>query len=186
MVRAVSGKATSGRGVVAMPLGVLREEELEFLDQAIEISAKARMEDGLTPFGAVVTQGGLVVGVGRSSVMLLRDATAHAEVMALRDAGRRLDNHCVERGVMYSSSEPCPLCLAACYWAGIERLVYAAGSDDAERAGFEDKEFYRQLALPNEQRTRLVEVQAPADRQSRIAAAAVLEAWSSSRGRSSD
>jgi tRNA(Arg) A34 adenosine deaminase TadA len=81
--------------------------------------------------------------------------------------------------------QPCPLCLAACYWAGIERLVYAATSDDAERAGFEDKEFYRQLAPPNEQRTRLVEVRAAADRQSRIEAVAVLEAWRSRQGRSS-
>src|SRR5258708_28590144 len=109
-----------------MALGVLREEEIAFLDQAIAIAAQARLEDGLTPFGAVVTVDGTVVGVGRSSVVLLRDATAHAEVKALREAGRRLDNHLVERGTMYSSSEPCPLCLAACYWAGIERLVYAA------------------------------------------------------------
>ncbi len=161
-----------------MPFGVLREEDLEFLDQAIAISAQARMEDGFTPFGAVVTVGGLVVGVGRSSVIRLRDATAHAEVMALRAAGLLLGNHLVEGGVMYSSSEPCPLCLAACYWAGIERLVYAASSEDAERAGFEDKEFYRQLALPNERRTRLVEVQAAAGLESRTAAVAVLEAWS--------
>jgi tRNA(Arg) A34 adenosine deaminase TadA len=164
-----------------MPLDVLREEELEFLDQAIAISAQARIEDGYTPFGAVVTVGGLAVGVGRSSVVRLRDATAHAEVMALRDAGQRLDNHLVERGVMYSSSEPCPLCLAACYWAGIERLVYAAGRDDTERAGFEDKEFYRQLSLPNERRTRLVEVQAAEGLESRVAAVAVLEAWTARR-----
>ena len=165
-----------------MAHGVLREEEIAFLDQAIAIAAQARLEDGLTPFGAVVTVDGTVVGVGRSSVVLLRDATAHAEVMALREAGRRLDNHLVERGTMYSSSEPCPLCLAACYWAGIERLVYAADIDDAERAGFEDKEFYRQLALPNGQRTRLVEVQAAENCESRAAAVSVLEAWGS-RGR---
>src|SRR6266568_4612770 len=91
------------RGVVVMPFGVLREEDLEFLDQAIAISAQARMEDGFTPFGAVVTVGGLVVGVGRSSVIRLRDATAHAEVMALRAAGLLLGNHLVEGGVMYSS-----------------------------------------------------------------------------------
>ncbi len=123
-----------------MPLDVLREEEFEFLDQAIAISAQARIEDGYTPFGAVVAVGGLVVGVGRSSVVRLRDATAHAEVMALRDAGQH-----------------------------------------TERAGFEDKEFYRQLALPNEHRTRLVEVQASEGLESRIAAVAVLEAWSSRR-----
>jgi guanine deaminase len=166
---------------MAMPLGSLRDEELRFLDQAIEISARARIEDGYTPFGAVVVVDERVVGVGCSSVVRLRDATAHAEVMALREAGRRLDNHLVERGVMYASSEPCPLCLAACYWAGIERLVYAAGSDDSERAGFEDKEFYRQLALPNEQRTRLVEVRAAEGSPSRVAAVAVLEAWSARR-----
>jgi tRNA(Arg) A34 adenosine deaminase TadA len=162
-----------------MPLGEELSEDAEFLRQAIAISAEARYEDGYTPFGAVVAVGGRVVGVGRSSVILLRDATAHAEVMALREAGKTVDCHIIEGGVMYASSEPCPLCLAACYWAGIERLVYAATSADAAEAGFEDRMFYEQLALPNERRTQLVEVRA--NGAARIEARSVLEAWTAAR-----
>jgi tRNA(Arg) A34 adenosine deaminase TadA len=70
------------------------------------------------------------VATGTSSVVELRDPTAHAEVMALRAAGTKLGRHLMEDAVMYSSSEPCPMCLTACYWARVPRLVYAATSHD--------------------------------------------------------
>ncbi|MEW1757862.1 nucleoside deaminase [Streptomyces cyaneofuscatus] len=92
-------------------------------------------------------------GEGESSVVERWDPTAHAEVMALREAGTKLKRHLFEDGVMYASSEPCPMCLAACLWARIPRLIYGASSLDVARSGFEDVQFYRELAQPTERRT---------------------------------
>jgi tRNA(Arg) A34 adenosine deaminase TadA len=95
--------------------------------------------------------------------------------MALRDAGRRLADHRIENGVVYASAEPCPLCLAACYWAGITRLVYAATVADSAEFGFEDEAFYRELARENSQRTLLDEVHV--DGEHRVRAVAALADW---------
>jgi guanine deaminase len=124
-----------------------------FLRRAIEISRRALEDEGKTPFGAIVVIGGEVVSEGTSSVIELRDPTAHAEVMALRNAGANLGRHLFEDGTMYSSSEPCPMCLVACYWARIPRLVFGATSHDVARYGFEDLQLYRELTYPNESRS---------------------------------
>ncbi|MFJ8582816.1 nucleoside deaminase [Micromonospora sp. NPDC093277] len=108
-----------------------------FLARAIEISRRALEDEGKTPFGAIVVISGQVVGEGTSSVVELRDPTAHAEVMALRDAGSKLGRHLFEDAVMYASSEPCPMCLMACYWARIPRLIFRASSHDVATYGFE-------------------------------------------------
>ncbi|MET9554976.1 nucleoside deaminase [Streptomyces sp. NPDC006645] len=149
----------------------------QFLEQAIAVSRHALDDEGKTPFGAVVVVDGEVVGIGTSSVMELHDPTAHAEMMALRAAGRTLRHHIMENGVMYSSSEPCPMCLVACYWARIPRLVYAATSHDVAVNGFEDLQFYRQLSKPNKERTLLAEVSV--EGKLRESAAGALAEWSS-------
>jgi guanine deaminase len=146
----------------------------EFLGRAIEISRRSLRDEGKTPFGAVVVVGGEVVGEGTSSVVELSDPTAHAEVMALRHAGARLGRHLIEDGVMFASSEPCPMCLAACYWARIPRLVFGATSYDVAAGGFEDLQFYRELAYPREQRSLREE---PAGPQFQEQAVSVLLAW---------
>ncbi|MHA5053359.1 nucleoside deaminase [Streptomyces sp. SD15] len=128
-----------------------------FLTQAIDLSRHALEDEGKTPFGALIVIEGEVIATGTSSVVELRDPTAHAEVMALRNAGTKLGRHLMEDAVMYASSEPCPMCLVACYWARVPRLVYAATSHDVAVNGFEDLQFYRQLALPNAERTLLTE-----------------------------
>src|SRR6202042_3108068 len=89
---------------------------------------------------------------GTSSVVELHDPTAHAEVMALRNAGSALGRHLFDDGVMYASSEPCPMCLCACYWARLPRLVFAATSYDVATFGFEDLQLYRELALQRDRR----------------------------------
>lgn len=147
----------------------------EFLQRAIEISRRALEDQGKTPFGAIVVVGGEIVGEGASSVVELSDPTAHAEVMALRHAGARLRRHLFEDGVMYASSEPCPMCLTACYWARIPRLVFAATSYDVAANGFEDLQLYRELARQRDQRA-LREEEA-ASPQLREEAASVLKAW---------
>ncbi|MFF8020839.1 nucleoside deaminase [Streptomyces sp. NPDC007896] len=141
----------------------------------MELSRHALEDEGKTPFGALVVIDGKIIATGTSSVVELRDPTAHAEVMALRAAGAELGRHLMEDAVMYASSQPCPMCLVACYWARIPRLVYAANSHDVAVNGFEDLQFYRQLALPNAGRTLLTET--AADGKAREIAAAALASW---------
>jgi len=124
----------------------LTEADEAFLSRAIEISRNALEDEGKTPFGALVVVADEIVGEGTSSVVELRDPTAHAEVMALRRAGSFLGRHLMADAVMYASSEPCPMCLVACYWARIPRLVYGASSHDVGTYGFEDLLLYRELA----------------------------------------
>lgn len=130
----------------------LSDSDHRFLQQAIDISRHALEDQGKTPFGAIVVVGDEVVGEGTSSVVELSDPTAHAEVMALRHAGATLQRHLLEDGIMYASSEPCPMCLAACYWARLPRIVFGATSNDVAEMGFEDLQFYRELSLPAENR----------------------------------
>lgn len=150
------------------------DTDRHFLRRAIEISRHALEDEGKTPFGAIVVVDGDVVGEGTSSVVELRDPTAHAEVMALRHAGARLQRHLFEDGVMYASSQPCPMCLVACYWARLPRLVFAATSDDVAAMGFEDLWFYQDLTRPTERRFLREDA---ADDRLREQAADMLRAW---------
>jgi guanine deaminase len=154
--------------------GKLDDADRRYLQRAIEISRRALEDDGKTPFGALVVIADTVAGEGTSQVVELRDPTAHAEVMALRAAGASLGRHIFDDGVMYASSEPCPMCLTACYWARIPRVVYAATSHDVATFGFEDLQFYRELARPNHER--LIREDA-ADDDLRQAAASGLRTW---------
>ena len=153
------------------------------LQRAIELSRRALpdnskkrsvADNSKMPFGAVLVVDGRIAGESTNRVAELNDPTAHAEVMALRAAGESLGTHLFEAGVLYSSSEPCPMCLAACYWAGLARVVFGATSGDVAAAGIEDAEFYRELALPRDQRS-LREDAAAGDL--RLEAASVLLAW---------
>ena len=152
----------------------LDETDRRYLERAIEISRRALDDEGKTPFGALVVVDDKVVGEGTSQVVELRDPTAHAEVMALRAAASALGRHIIEDGVLYSSSEPCPMCLIACYWARIPRVVYGATSHDVATYGFEDLQFYRELTHPQAERS-VKEVSA--DGELREAAVAGLRAW---------
>ncbi len=154
--------------------GKLDEADRRYLQRAIDISRRALEDEGKTPFGAIVVVAGQIVGEGTSQVVELRDPTAHAEVMALRAAGTALGRHLFTDGAMYASSEPCPMCLIACYWARLPRVVFGATSYDVATYGFEDLQFYRELAHPAQQRS----VQEDsADDDLRANAAAVLRAW---------
>ncbi|MET8041248.1 nucleoside deaminase [Micromonospora sp. NPDC005215] len=146
----------------------------EFLQRAIEISRRALEDEGKTPFGSIVVLAGEIVGEGTSSVVELRDPTAHAEVMALRDAGSRKGTHLFTGGTMYASSEPCPMCLVACYWARLDRVVFGATSHDVATYGFEDLQLYRELTYPAPKRA-LREDAVPG--QVREQAVSVLRSW---------
>jgi guanine deaminase len=110
----------------------------DHLRQAIQLAAEHCVDGRNGPFGAVVVKNGEVVGRGWNRVVELSDPTAHAEVLAIRDACRRLRTHDLKDCVLYSSCEPCPMCLSAIYWARIPRVVFAASSEEAAAAGFDD------------------------------------------------
>jgi len=100
------------------------------------------------PFGAVVVRDGKIIAAAGNRVTSTNDPTAHAEVVAIREACKALDTFDLTGCEIYASCEPCPMCLGAIMWARIEKLYYAADRNDASRAGFDDELFYKELALP--------------------------------------
>ena len=123
-----------------------------FLREAIQLSLGPMRAGCGGPFGAVVVRGDTVVGRGWNQVTSTNDPTAHAEVVAIRDACHRLGTFRLDECELYSSCEPCPMCLSAVYWARLRRLIYAAGRHDAAQAGFDDALLYREIPLPPESR----------------------------------
>ena len=104
------------------------------------------------PFGAVIVKDGKVVAEGSNTVTVDNDPTAHAEVNAIRRACAVLGTFDLSGCELYTSCEPCPMCLAACYWAHISRVYYAAGRDDAAAADFDDDMIYVEVAKPLDER----------------------------------
>lgn len=129
-----------------------------FLREAIRLSMEKMLAGEGGPFGAVVVREGRIVGTGWNRVPSGNDPTAHAEIVAIRDACRRLGTFSLSGSTIYVNCEPCPMCLGAIYWARLDALYYAATRDDAAAIGFDDELIYRELALPPEQR-RLAVVQ---------------------------
>lgn len=128
-----------------------------FMRQAIALS-RIHMNAGAGgPFGAVIVADGKVVGEGWNKVTSTNDPTAHAEVTAIRDACKRLARFDLRGTVLYTSCEPCPMCLAATYWARIDKVYYANEQADAAAINFDDAFLYRQLALPRERRSLVCE-----------------------------
>ncbi len=115
-----------------------------WLRAAIAVAREHMKTGRCGPFGAVVTKSDRIVGVGWNRVVAAGDPTAHAEIVALRDAARRLGTFRLAGCVLYSSCEPCPMCLGAAYWARVERVVYGADRFDAAAAGFDDAEIYKE------------------------------------------
>lgn len=116
-------------------------DDERWLTEAVAL-ATANVADGGGPFGAVVVRDGVVIGTGQNRVTRDNDPTAHAEVQAIRAACRAIGDFSLAGATIYTSCEPCPLCLAACLWSRADRVVYAADRDDATRAGFDDSVFY--------------------------------------------
>jgi tRNA(Arg) A34 adenosine deaminase TadA len=131
--------------------GPRRLNDADFMRRAIALS-RAMEQPGSGPFGAVIVKDGRIVGEGCNRVVASKDPTAHAEIVAIRAACALLDDFSLRGGAIYSSCEPCPMCLAAIYWARIERVYYGNDRGDAARIGFDDDAIYREIALPLEAR----------------------------------
>ena len=126
--------------------------DAEFMKRAIELSRTNMLSDAGGPFGAVIVKDGKIVGEGWNKVTSTNDPTAHAEVEAIRDACKNLGTFELRGCVLYTSCEPCPMCLGAIYWARPDRVVYAGTREDAAAAGFDDQLIYDELPLPPGQR----------------------------------
>lgn len=124
-----------------------------FLRHAVGLARRNMLAGAGGPFGAVVVKDGVIVGEGWNQVTSTNDPTAHAEVQAIRDAGRRLGTFNLAGAVLYASCEPCPMCLAATYWSRVDRLVYGASAQDAAAAGFDDAFLHDQLRMPPGERS---------------------------------
>jgi tRNA(Arg) A34 adenosine deaminase TadA len=143
----------------------------EFMREAIRQAIAGVAGDLGGPFGAVVVQQGQIVGRGCNCVTSTNDPTAHAEVMAIRNACRQLGVFHLTGCELYTSCEPCPMCLAAIYWAHIDRYFFGCTAEEAAAAGFADDFIHREFALPPDQRS------IPAVRLLPAESAATFRAW---------
>jgi tRNA(Arg) A34 adenosine deaminase TadA len=123
-----------------------------YMRLAIRLAQKSVDENLGGPFGCVIVKDGRIIGEGYNQVTTTNDPTAHAEVVAIRDACKNLNSFVLEGCTVYTSCEPCPMCLGAIYWARPAGVFMAANRDDAAAAGFDDEMFYSEFFKPNEQR----------------------------------
>jgi len=123
-----------------------------FMARAIQLSLENVRSGRGGPFGAVVVNNGNIIGEGTNQVTSINDPTAHAEVLAIREACKRLGVFSLADCDIYASCEPCPMCLGAIYWAHLGRIYFANAAEDASKIGFDDSLIYREIAQPQSQR----------------------------------
>jgi guanine deaminase len=123
-----------------------------WMQRAIDLSIQ-NVDRGGGPFGAVIVKDGQLIAEGYNQVTLLNDPTMHAEVSAIREACKKLNTFDLSGCVIYTSCEPCPMCLGAIYWARISEMYFANTKHDADSIGFSDEFIYKELAKPYSQRS---------------------------------
>lgn len=149
----------------------MHQQDTLFLREAIRV-AKEGIDTGQGgPFGAVIVKDGQIVGRGCNQVTSTNDPTAHAEVVAIRDACQNLQTFQLTGCTVYTSCEPCPMCLGAIYWARPDRVVFGCRHSDAAQAGFDDQFIYEELEKPLDTR------RIPMQQHLRDEAWTVFEAW---------
>ncbi|MDJ0807331.1 MAG: nucleoside deaminase [Gammaproteobacteria bacterium] len=124
------------------------DKDDRFMLEALRLARQGVEQRHGGPFGAVVVVDDEILGRGWNQVVARNDPTAHAEILAIRDACARLGQFHLERASLYSTCEPCPMCLAATHWARIGTLVFAADAEDAARLGFHDKAIMQKMHKP--------------------------------------
>lgn len=124
----------------------------EFMMRAIELARSNIKNLNGGPFGAVIVKDGKIIGEGSNHVLANNDPTAHAEIVAIREACKNLSSFQLNGCEIYSSCEPCPMCLGAIYWARPAKLYFAAGREDASGADFDDSLIYKEVCLPIQER----------------------------------
>lgn len=124
----------------------------QFMQLAIDLALENVRTNRGGPFGAVITKDNKVIAIGVNSVSATNDPTAHAEMVAIRNACLELNSFQLEGCTIYSSCEPCPMCLGAIYWARPEKLFFAGSKHDAAAVGFDDAFIYQEILLPYAER----------------------------------
>ena len=147
------------------------DPKTKFMRRAIELSAERMREGAGGPFGAVVVKDGKVIAEGWNRVTSSNDPTAHAEVTAIRDACKALGTFSLAGCEIFTSCEPCPMCLSAIYWARLDRIYFANSRQDAAAIGFDDEFLYQEVPKPVEARS------IPTVRLALPEAAAVFAEW---------
>ena len=142
----------------------------ELMREAIRLSIE-NVANGGGPFGAVIARDGEIIATGVNRVTANNDPTAHAEVSAIRSASQRLDTFNLSDCEIFTSCEPCPMCLGAIYWARLKKVYYANTKADAKAIGFDDSFIYDELALPQDKR------KLPSEAMLRNEAIKAFEAW---------
>lgn len=142
-----------------------------FMQRAIELSEKGITSDEGGPFGCVIVRGDVIVGSGNNKVTSTNDPTAHAEVVAIRDACKNLGTHQLCDCEVYTSCEPCPMCMGAIYWARPKKVYFANTRADAAAVGFDDSMIYDELSCEHAAR------KIPILPLGREAALKIFEAW---------
>ena len=128
-------------------------QHIRFLNEAIKEARKGVKAGHGGPFGAVIVKDGKIIARGHNRVTSTDDPTAHAEIVAIRKACKKLKNFELKGCTLYSSCEPCPMCLGAIYWTRLDRLFYAADRHTAANADFDDAAIYKEIPLTPQQRT---------------------------------
>ena len=146
------------------------DSDLDWIARTIEL-AVANVAEGGGPFGALIVRDGILLAEGQNRVTRDLDPTAHAEVVAIRRAAQAAGDFSLAGATLYTSCEPCPLCMSAALWARVDRVVYAADREDAARGGFDDREFYELFTRDRSTWDVAVDAVRPAD------AAAPFDAW---------
>jgi tRNA(Arg) A34 adenosine deaminase TadA len=123
-----------------------------FMQEAIAEARHGMNANEGGPFGAVIVREGIIIGRGHNRVTSSNDPTAHAEITAIRAACQKLDSYTLKGCDIYTSCEPCPMCLSAIYWARLETIYYACDRQNAAAIGFDDNLIYEQIPLPMDQR----------------------------------
>lgn len=142
-----------------------------FMDLAIQKAIKGVMSDEGGPFGCIIVKDGQIIGKGNNKVTSTNDPTAHAEVMAIREACKFLNSFQLDDCIIYTSCEPCPMCLGAIYWARPKKVYYGCSKTDAAGIGFDDNFIYKELDLKPIKRT------IPFEQINRKSAMKAFKAW---------
>lgn len=124
----------------------------ELMKQAIKLAEEGMHKNQGGPFGAIVVKDGKIVGKGNNQVTSTNDPTAHAEILAIREACKNLNTFVLSDCEIYASSEPCPMCLAAIYWARLKKIYFAATCADAAKIGFDDTLIHAEMKQSLDQR----------------------------------
>jgi guanine deaminase len=152
-------------------MSTMKTDDQRYLARAIELS-REHMDNGAGgPFGAVIVRDGKVLSEGWNQVTSANDPTAHAEVTAIRRACQEIGDFSLEGATLYTSCEPCPMCLASAYWARVSRIVFANTRQDAADIGFDDSLIYDEIPKPVAERI------LPMEHLPSLEARAVFDAW---------